>query len=325
MSIESSNSPYISIVVICFNEEVYLERCLLALKNQDYPRDRYEIIIVDNGSKDRSLQISRKYGDVVEVHQNIRVGELRNIGAKIAKGSIVAFLDGDCEASKDWLAKISELSSAYPNTINGSECIIDPEVPWVPIAWFCLNLAGRHQVSALGATNFFMSREIFINEGGFRPGLTTGEDAELFLRLSQKFKIFSDSSLQVIHHGVPLNLKSFFRREMWHGLGALGSFQVNKFDKPLIATIVFLLGILLCLIGLGQYFVYGSAEALILGVGVVSLVLASTLIYRRSYIRSSLHLFQLLVLYFAYFSARSISLLVLLLRFEHTYYRRDRS
>ena len=55
----------ISVVIPSFNEEERIERCLVSLTKQDFPRNDYEIIVVDGGSKDKTREIAEKYADIV--------------------------------------------------------------------------------------------------------------------------------------------------------------------------------------------------------------------------------------------------------------------
>jgi glycosyltransferase involved in cell wall biosynthesis len=74
------------------NEEKYIETTLLSIKNQDY-KGKYEIIMVDSNSKDRTVKIARKYADKVIVTKRRGVSVGRNIGARLAKGEILLFVD----------------------------------------------------------------------------------------------------------------------------------------------------------------------------------------------------------------------------------------
>lgn len=322
--LEGNSSNFISIIVVCFNEELYLERCLLALVEQDYPKDKFEIILIDNGSTDRSVEIAKCYADIVEVRPKIKVGALRNFGVQLAKGSIIAFLDGDCEAKVGWLRTINNLSLTYPNTVHGAECYIDSSKPWIARAWFCTNEVGRIKTVSLGASNVTMPKQVFVDVGGFNENLSAGEDAELFCRLEQVCSVVYDSSLEAVHHGVPLTLRSFFSREIWHGLGALGSFKVQPFDKPLIATGLFFISIMCSIFGLLSLFFSGSYLNLLMGITFSLMILIATLLHRRRFIRSSLHALQLGFLFALYYTARSISLIKLFFGFNQSYYYRDR-
>ena len=97
-----------SVVVPVFNAEHFIERCLRSLIRQTYPADRYEIIVVDNNSSDRSAEIAAKVGQV-RLLQEAEQGSYaaRNTGIRAARGRVVAFTDPDCEAQADWLEKIA--------------------------------------------------------------------------------------------------------------------------------------------------------------------------------------------------------------------------
>jgi glycosyltransferase involved in cell wall biosynthesis len=319
-----SEEAFISVIVACYNEEKYLELCLSSLSRQNYPRELYEIIVVDNGSTDCSVDIAKRSADIVEVRPKIKVGALRNIGVQLAKGSIIAFLDGDCEAKVGWLRTINNLSLTYPNTVHGAECYIDSSKPWIPRAWFCTNKVGRVETVSLGASNVTMPKQLFVDVGGFNENLTTGEDAELFCRLESMCSVVYDSSLEAVHHGVPLTLRSFFGREVWHGLGSLGSFKVQPFDKPLIATGLFFIGVMCSILGLFLLIFSGSYFVFLMGIAFSLFILMATILHRRRFIRSPLHALQLGFLFVLYYTARSISLIKLFFGFNQSYYRRDR-
>ena len=98
----------VSVVVIARNEENDIRKCLQSLKNQDYPRACYEVVLVDNGSTDRTQEIAR---ETMSDFANFRIVEnpvpgiavTRNVGIKAAQHGVVAFIDADCEASTSWL------------------------------------------------------------------------------------------------------------------------------------------------------------------------------------------------------------------------------
>jgi glycosyltransferase involved in cell wall biosynthesis len=96
-----------SIVVPVFNAERFIERCLRSLIRQTYPADRYEIVVVDNNSSDRSAAITAKFHQVKllrEAEQGSYAA--RNTGVRAARGEVVAFTDPDCEVQADWLENI---------------------------------------------------------------------------------------------------------------------------------------------------------------------------------------------------------------------------
>lgn len=96
-------SDLVSIIVTTLNEEHYIGSCLKSLKNQTYKNK--EIIVVDSESKDKTVEIARKYVDKIIVKNCIMpVG--RNLGAKEARGSILLFVDADVTLSPNWIDKV---------------------------------------------------------------------------------------------------------------------------------------------------------------------------------------------------------------------------
>ena len=98
----------ISIVIPSFNEEERIERCLASLAQQDFPRQEYEIIVVDGGSKDKTREIAEKYADLVFIQTSPKVGGARNDGALRARGEIIATTDADTILPPDWLSRIRQ-------------------------------------------------------------------------------------------------------------------------------------------------------------------------------------------------------------------------
>jgi glycosyltransferase involved in cell wall biosynthesis len=93
--------PLISVIIPAFNEEKFLGNCLFSLKNQDF--NDFEIIVVDNNSRDKTSKIAKKFGVKLVSEKNQGAALARNRGAKEAKGEILAFTDADTILPKNWL------------------------------------------------------------------------------------------------------------------------------------------------------------------------------------------------------------------------------
>lgn len=98
-----------SIIVPARNAAGTIDACLASLVRQSYSRDRYEVLLVDNASTDRTASIAEAYGTVRLLSEEERGAyAARNRALRIARGSIVAFTDADCAPEEDWLARLDE-------------------------------------------------------------------------------------------------------------------------------------------------------------------------------------------------------------------------
>lgn len=99
-----------SIVVPMYNQEPYIEGCIRALLALDYPRDRYEVIIVDNNSSDGSAAIVERFPDVRLIREPEQ-GDFaaRNRGLAESRGQVIAFTDSDTAPDPDWLSSIGRV------------------------------------------------------------------------------------------------------------------------------------------------------------------------------------------------------------------------
>jgi len=101
---QADNLPFVSIVVCTYNREDFLKKCLYSIFSMDYPRDRYEVIVIDGGSTDGTEKLSEEFPQIrFIVESKYGLAYARNMGAKLAVGSIVAYTDDDCVVDKRWL------------------------------------------------------------------------------------------------------------------------------------------------------------------------------------------------------------------------------
>ena len=111
----------ITAVVPVYNMENYIDRCMETLLNQTY--SMYEVLLVDDGSTDNSIQIceeyAQKYGDKVRCIHKINGGlsSARNCGIEYARGQYIIFPDPDDWVESDYLEHFAELRTAYPNAL----------------------------------------------------------------------------------------------------------------------------------------------------------------------------------------------------------------
>lgn len=313
----ANRSPRFSIIIPARNEELTLPRTLEALTHQT-TASAYEVIVVDNGSTDGTDSVVAAHGAALVSLAGRTVSGARNRGVDQSRGEILCFLDADCIPADDWL-EAAENSLSDELAVTGSECHIPEDCPWVPRAWFCLQYEDRRRVRCINSANLVVPREVFLRAGGFDESLSTGEDCEFCQRASKLVPVIGDGRIRVVHLGVPLTLWQFYKREVWHGLGALGTAAKNWTDRPLLGTLGFALGAAFTIAGISvrRPAVIIAGCSLVLGVPVLATW------YRRRYLRGGLHALQLVALHCVYFLGRLTSLALLPLR-NHLYHRNRR-
>ncbi|GAA5218539.1 glycosyltransferase [Corallincola platygyrae] len=306
--------PFVSIVIPAFNEERYIARCLQSLAKLDYPRDRFDIRVIDNGSQDRTAEICREHGVEVEVLERCLVGAVRNHGVAESKGEIVAFVDSDCEVDPRWLsAAVEELNNPETGAVGGVY-LVEKDACWVEKAWITEQVSERRETDSLAGGSFIMRRALFEELGGFDTSLSAGEDDNLSHRVQLAgYKVIQLKDCAVVHLGYPKTLSGTMRRQMWHG-----SYQIESArslsDKLLWLTHLYTLaGLLLIPTILASWFVPAMAVVALLCalslLGIPGLAATHRLIKYEGNRLELVKLAQLYVIYQAYFVGRMFGLI----------------
>ncbi|MGO9209565.1 MAG: glycosyltransferase [Terriglobales bacterium] len=223
----------VSVIIPTLNEESAIGGCLDALCALDFPPPSFEVIIVDNGSTDGTLQIAESYRDRLNLRliqqKGVYVSALRNLGASQARGEFLFFLDADCLAPAGWLADgIRHLAEANHDLVGG-RYEIPPDSTWIARIWHEDREASRMgEVTYLPGCNGIIRRDVFARLRGFDASLQTNEDCEFCRRArASGFKVWAFRELGVIHLGTPQTLADFFRMHRWHGKHVLRVFLRN--------------------------------------------------------------------------------------------------
>lgn len=122
--------PMVSIICVNLNGRDHLESLLASIQEQDYPRDRLEIIIVDNGSSDGSVEFLQIHHPDVRLLRNERnegFARPNNQAAEIAKGQYLALLNNDMKLEPDWVSRmVGRLEGETPDTV----CVASRILNW---------------------------------------------------------------------------------------------------------------------------------------------------------------------------------------------------
>lgn len=99
--------PYVTFIVPTLNAERYLDACLSSIRKQKYPKNKYELFLVDGGSKDNTLSIAKKYKARVVKNKFVDQESGKSLGIQKSKGEIIVLMDADNEIVKNnWLKKM---------------------------------------------------------------------------------------------------------------------------------------------------------------------------------------------------------------------------
>jgi glycosyltransferase involved in cell wall biosynthesis len=248
----SSTTISISIIIPALNEERMIGRCLESLAKLAFSRDRFEVLVVDNGSRDRTLEIAESFQDRLNLRvlqkSNVRISALRNLGARAATGAILAFLDADCLAPEDWLDRILDLAHADGAGVLGAYYLLPDDSTWVARTWHHYQEAPKSgEVSHVPAGDLIMRREDFLRLGGFDESIQTNEDYELCERARKSgMRVRAFPAIGVVHLGTAQSLRVFFRKQAWHGTHVIKVFLRDVFKSHNRKAVVFAAYTLLC-------------------------------------------------------------------------------
>lgn len=202
---DRAGSPRLAVVIPVYNAAASLGRCLDALGRSSL-RD-FELIIVDDGSSDRSADIARaRCRQFIQMQRNCGPAAARNAGSRQARAELLFFLDADVLVQPDTLQRVLQVFDREPG-IAATFCAYQPDTPARNFCSQYKNLLHHytHQVSAREAASFCggygaIRRAVFLSVGGFDPALRAMEDVELGYRLHQAgHRILLSADIQLTH------------------------------------------------------------------------------------------------------------------------------
>ena len=183
----------ISIIIPAYNASATILKCLFSLHEQTIMP--WEIIVVDDGSSDNTMELAKGYATVVKNMNKKGAGGARNYGASIASGEILAFTDSDCILPQAWIQRMSEAFCEEGVAAVAGGYISHEGNSFVGNFAF-LELSERRKnfnkyVETAPSNNFAIKRNIFEEIGGFPEIFATAsnEDLVFSFRASRKYKI----------------------------------------------------------------------------------------------------------------------------------------
>lgn len=218
--------PFVSVIVPAYNAAKIIHNTLSALKKQRYPKELFEVIVVDDGSKDNTAAVAKKMGAVVLVQSNQGAGVARNLGADKARGEIILFTDSDCMPQEDWIESMVE-PFKNPEVVGAKgfyktkQSELVARFAQVEYDIKCNMLKKNRYIDFIDTYSAAYRRDIFLQVGGFDAVYTTasGEDSELSYKLSMKgYKMVPVPNAFVYHlhpDTISKYLKKKYRNAYW--------------------------------------------------------------------------------------------------------------
>jgi cellulose synthase/poly-beta-1,6-N-acetylglucosamine synthase-like glycosyltransferase len=277
ISYSADSETMVSFVVPVYNMERTIEKCLQSITDQNFPEDKFEIIVVDDASTDNSFSIARNVLQKSEIKhritsnsRNLKIPCTSNIALEMSAGRFIGYVDSDVVLERDWLKKtLSEMKDEKVGAVAGFIKTGNPEIFWSKLAGY--ELEWRYDqlkskfVDHVSTTNTLYRREALesIKENGtyFDERFYYGLDSDMSNRLRTKgWKLIQTDEAYCLHYGKQ-TFKDYFkmcRNTAYARLLLIQKYKKIVFDRitsfemmlqiPLLGLVLFF-----CLMGVLTY------------------------------------------------------------------------
>jgi cellulose synthase/poly-beta-1,6-N-acetylglucosamine synthase-like glycosyltransferase len=241
------NLPFVSIIIPCRNEEKFIGKCLESILNQDYPKEKMEVLVVDGMSEDRTREIISNLKSKISKPQIRLINNPKkftnfafNIGIKEAKGEIIMLAGAHATYEKDYVSKCVKYLKEYnancvggvlktipaENTLIAKAIAISLSHPFGSASYFRIGAKAPKEVDTVFGGCY--KKEVFEKIGLFNEKLIRSQDLEFNLRLKKaggKILLFPDI---VAYYYPQSNFKNFFLHNFQDGIWAILPFKLAK-------------------------------------------------------------------------------------------------
>lgn len=225
-------NPFFSIIIPTYNRPGPLASCLEALARLDYPKDRFEVIVVDDGGTADLEQVTTAMQDRIAIslirQENAGPGTARNTGAGQAKGDMLAFTDDDCAPAPDWLRRIAGAAVEHPGAAVGGRTVNTlTGNPFSTVSELVISYLYTHFNATPAQASFFTTNNACFSKAQFDA--LNGFDTVTFPRVAEDRDLCdrwhrADFGMvyapdAVVHHAHPLTGLAFWKQHFKHGRG----------------------------------------------------------------------------------------------------------
>lgn len=239
----------LSVLISTLNSADTLNYTLSSLLSNDFPRDQYEIIVIDGGSTDNTLDVCRRFPVEVLFCLKEGWGAALNLGLEKAMGDIVCITDSDVIVPDDWLRKIWEFFRKHPDVQGvGGLHHLPPRLCRNSIQRFTADIFVEDQRFPVKLTRsqymkmwngglicgpaYAYKRKTLLYAGGYNESLMSYSDIDLCWRLIKMGKLLIfDPEIKVVHLGFPSTLRGVFKQQFKWGRGLGQVTKLHHSDK----------------------------------------------------------------------------------------------
>lgn len=232
---EPGATTMVSVVVAAHGRTESLARCLDALCAQSLPRDRFEVIVCDDGSPDPLEPALAPFAERIALtvvrQQQAGPASARNEGARRATGQYLAFTDDDCVPAPDWLAQLVARFEQYPEHLVGGAIVNllpdDPHAMATQLIMDCVyarySIGPSKQLRFFSTANLAVPAERFRLLGGFSSSfpLAAGEDYDFCARWHHAGWLGNYTPGAVVGHAHGHDFRTYWKQHFAYGRGLL--------------------------------------------------------------------------------------------------------
>jgi len=236
--------PTVTVAIVAHNSGKIIGRCIQSLEEQNYPKNKYDILVVDDSKDESTIRIcAEKNLKYLYAPETDTPGKARNVALNNISAEIVAFIDTDCIATTDWLNRIVNVLRENTDVVG-------------VVGWFSggrnwlQKLVNKEHVKNLkekGITKGFLEGNCAFRTkdlNGKKFGIFKyAEGVVLSNQLAKEgLKILTDYDLRVVHYGFSYSLRKFFR------MGQAHYYNVKYYFGDRRKSNIFSIGIVVALI-----------------------------------------------------------------------------
>ncbi|MEW6143672.1 MAG: glycosyltransferase [Thermodesulfobacteriota bacterium] len=232
-----------TVIIPTYGRPKQLKECLDSVADLADPKDGFEVVVVDDGSKTSLEEIVNAFRKRIDIRllrqDNAGPAAARNRGARESRGKFLAFTDDDCKPSRQWLTKLEEALNPDPEMLVAGRTENDlPDNTYSTasqlITDFLYSYYNREDAKFIASNNMALSREQFHKVGGFDTTfpLAAAEDREFcdrYLHLGYK-TVYAPEAL--VRHAHPLTFDKFVKQHFNYGQGAHRFHNIRASRSP---------------------------------------------------------------------------------------------